>query len=171
MVGATDELGGDALEQLHRTQYLGLVRLAALLLGDRGRAEEVVQDAFVKLAVRPRLLRDPGRAPAYLRSVVLNGARSTLRHGKVVDRHASRHLRAVDASAADVAALASDEHRRMIEALRELPERQREALALKFYGELSEVEIAAAMGVSAGSVKTHVHRGLAALAARLEGER
>jgi RNA polymerase sigma factor (sigma-70 family) len=130
-----------------------------------------VQDAFVKLAARPRLLRDPAQAPAYLRSVVLNGARSALRHGKVVDRHARRHLRVVDASAADVAALASVEHRRVIDALRALPERQREAVALKFYGELSELEIAAAMGVSAGAVKTHVHRGLAALAARLEDER
>ncbi len=171
MVGETGELGGDALARLHRAQYLDLVRLAALLLGDRGRAEEVVQDAFVKLAARPRLLRDADRAPAYLRSVVLNGARSALRHGKVVDRHASRHLRSVDASAADVGALASDEHRRMIEALRALPDRQREALALKFYGELSELEIAAAMGLSPGSVKTHVHRGLATLAARLEDER
>jgi RNA polymerase sigma factor (sigma-70 family) len=171
MVGDTDELGGDALGRLHRTHYLDLVRLAALLLGDRGRAEEVVQDAFVKLAGRSRVLRDPARAPAYLRSVVLNGARSALRHGKVVDRHAARQLRVVDASAADVAALASDEHRRMMDALRALPDRQREALALKFYGELSEVEIAASMGVSAGAVKTHVHRGLAALAARLEDER
>src|SRR3954467_14720763 len=134
MVGETDELGGDALGRLHRTHYLDLVRLAALLLGDRGRAEEIVQDAFVKLAGRSRVLRDPARAPAYLRSVVLNGARSALRHGKVVDRpparggvrarRAPRHLRVVDASAADVAALASDEHRRVIDALRALPDRQ-----------------------------------------------
>jgi RNA polymerase sigma-70 factor (sigma-E family) len=164
-------IGGDDLERLHRAHYSELVRLASLLLGDRARSEEVVQDAFVRLAVRSRVLRDPSRAPAYLRSAVLNGARSALRHGKVVDRHASRHLRVVDASAADVAVLASEEHRRVIEALRALPIRQREALALKFYGELSESEIAEAMGVSAGSVKTHVHRGLAALAAHLEDER
>ena len=73
----------------------------------------------MKLVGRPRVLRDPARAPAYLRSVVLNGARSALRHGKV-DRHAARHLR-VDVSAADVAAIASDEHRRVIDALRESP--------------------------------------------------
>jgi RNA polymerase sigma factor (sigma-70 family) len=164
-------LGGDALEDLHREHYTGLVRLAALLLGDRGRAEEVVQDAFVRLAIRDRALRDRSRAPAYLRSAVLNGARSALRHGKVVDRHASRHLRAVDGAGADVAVIASDDQRRIIEALRTLPARQREALALKFFGELSEAEIADAMGVSAGSVKTHVHRGLAAMATQLEEQR
>ncbi len=51
-------IGGDGLEQLHRAHYTDLVRLAAVLLGDRSRAEEVVQDAFVRLAARPRLLRD-----------------------------------------------------------------------------------------------------------------
>ena len=162
---------GDALEDLHREHYASLVRLAALLLGDRARSEEVVQDAFVRLAVRDRALRDRTRAPAYLRSAVLNGARSALRHGKVVDRHAARHLRVVDGAGADVAAVASDEQRRIVAALRALPTRQREALALKFYGELSEAEIALAMGVSAGSVKTHVHRGLAAMATQLEEQR
>jgi RNA polymerase sigma factor (sigma-70 family) len=164
----TETFGADALEELHRAHYAGLVRLAALLLGDRSRAEEVVQDAFVRLAVRDRALRDTSRAPAYLRSAVLNGARSALRHGKVVDRHAARHLRVVDGVGPDVSVLASDEQRRIIAALRSLPTRQREALGLKFYGELSEAEIAQAMGVSLGSVKTHVHRGLAALAVQLE---
>ena len=167
-VEPTETFGADALEGLHRAHYADLVRLAALLLGDRARSEEVVQDAFVRLAMRDRALRDPTRAPAYLRSAVLNGARSALRHGKVVDRHAARHLRVVDGVGPDVAVLASDEQRRIIVALRALPTRQREALALKFYGELSEAEIALAMGVSAGSVKTHVHRGLAALAVKLE---
>jgi RNA polymerase sigma factor (sigma-70 family) len=164
----TETFGADALEGLHRAHYADLVRLAALLLADRARSEEVVQDAFVRLATRNRALRDPARAPAYLRSAVLNGARSALRHGKVADRHAARHLRVVDGTGPAAAAVASDEQRRIIDALRSLPTRQREALALKFYGELSEAEIAAAMGVSTGSVKTHVHRGLAAMALQLE---
>ena len=74
-----------------------------------------------------------------------------------------------DASAADVGALAGEEHARVIAALRQLPVRQREALVLRYYADLSEAEIAAAMGVSTGSVKTHAHRGLAALA-KLLGE-
>lgn len=158
-----------AVGELYRTHYRSLVRLASLLLDDVGTSEEVVQDAFIKVQLGWGRLRDPERAPAYLRSAVLNGARSRMRGGLV----RRRHLQSVppDAPPADLGALASDEHRRMIELLRALPTRQREALALRFYADLSEAETAAAMGVSAGSVKTHVHRGLAALRSQLEGTR
>jgi RNA polymerase sigma-70 factor (sigma-E family) len=157
------------VEALFRAQYHSLVRMASLLLDDRGASEEVVQDAFVQLQLRWARLRDPAKAPAWLRSAVLNGARSRLR-GQRVRR---RHLEAVPANApsAELGALAGDEHRRVVAALRSLPPRQREALVLKFYLDLSEAETAAAMGVSAGSVKTHVHRGLAALEPVLEEER
>jgi RNA polymerase sigma-70 factor (sigma-E family) len=157
------------IAELFRAEYQPLVRLATLLVGDRATAEEVVQDAFVKLQLGWRRIREPERAPAWLRSAVLNGARSQLRR-RAVRR---RHLEVVvgSAASAEVGALAGDEHRRVIAALRTLPDRQREALVLKFYGDLSEADTAAAMGVSAGSVKTHVHRGLAALATILEEER
>jgi RNA polymerase sigma-70 factor (sigma-E family) len=159
----------EEVADLFRSEYRSLVRLAALLLGDRAAAEEVVQDAFVHLQLGWRRLRDRDRAPAWLRSAVLNGARSRLRRREV----RRRHLEVVpgDATSAEAGAVAGDEHRRMIAALRTLPPRQREALVLKFYAELSEAETAAAMGVSTGSVKTHVHRGLAALALVLEEER
>ena len=159
----------EAVGALFRSEYRSLVRLAALLLGDRGASEEVVQDAFVKLQLGWDRLRDHDRAPAWLRSVVLNGARSRLRRQQV----RRRHLEPVpgDAPSAESGAVANDEHREVIAALRTLPIRQREALVLKFYFDLSEAETAAAMGVSAGSVKTHVHRGIASLASVLEGER
>ncbi len=162
----------DRLAALHREHYRSLVRLAALLLGDTARSEEVVQDAFVKLQLRWGGLRRLDAAPAYLRSAVLNGARSLLRHQQVTDRHGARRTSAPPADTPEAAALARDEHRRVVGALRRLPERQREALALRYYLDLSEAEMAAAMGVTAGSVKTHVHRGLAALARALapEGE-
>jgi RNA polymerase sigma factor (sigma-70 family) len=76
-----------------------------------------------------------------------------------------------DGAAADVGALASEEQARVLAALRRLPVRQREALVLRYYADLSEAEIAAAMGVSAGSVKTHAHRGLATLAELLGEDR
>src|SRR5688572_18627396 len=158
-----------SVEGLFRTEYRSLVRLAALLLDDRGAAEEVVQDAFVKLQLGWDRLRDRERAPAWLRSAVLNGARSRLRHHGVRRRHL--HAVPVEHESAAVGAERSDEQRRMLAALRTLPARQREALVLKFYAELSEAETAAAMGVSTGSVKTHVHRGLAALEKLLEEER
>jgi RNA polymerase sigma factor (sigma-70 family) len=58
----------------------------------------------------------------------------------------------------------------MLGALRHLPDRQREVLVLRFYLDLTEAEIAHTLGISAGSVKTHAHRGLAALAHWLEDE-
>ena len=158
-----------SVEALFRSEYRSLVRLASLLLDDRGAAEEVVQDAFVRLQLGWDRVRDPERAPAWLRSAVLNGARSRLRHQGV----RRRHLQMVpgEHESAAVGAERSDEHRRMLAALRTLPARQCEALVLKFYAELSEAETAAVMRVSTGSVKTHVHRGLAALEKLLEEER
>jgi len=157
------------LADTYREHYRALVRLASLLLDDVGACEEVVQDAFVQVWQRGPALRTPDRLPAYLRSAVLNGARSRLRH-RLVRR---RHLAAVPdpAPAAEATALAGDPDRTMLRALRELPVRQREVLALRYYLDLSEAEIAATLGISAGSVKTHAHRGLATLAEQLEDTR
>jgi RNA polymerase sigma-70 factor (sigma-E family) len=152
-------------EVLFRAEYRRLVRLAALMLGRADDAEEVVQDAFVKLEARWRTIRDPEKAAAWLRTAVVNGARSRGRRRR--DPQRVPHL---DAPAAESGALAADLQRRTIAALRLLPVRQREALVLKFYEGLSEVEIAGAMGVSTGSVKTHVHRGVAALRSTLGSE-
>src|SRR5919107_28713 len=154
------------VEALHRAEYRNLVRLARLLLDDVGASEEVVQDAFVALQLRWRSLREPEKAAAWLRSAVLNGARSQLRRRQVRERLLPRP--GPDGAPADRGALAADEHRRVLAALRQLPRRQQEALVLRFYLELNERETAEAMGVSAGSVKTHVHRGLAALTPLLE---
>jgi len=165
------DASGDAAEiaELFRAEYRSLVRLAMLLVGDRATAEEVVQDSFVKLQLGWRRIREPERAPAWLRSAVLNGARSQLRRRDVRRRHLEVVVDRVDS--AEAGALATEEHRRVVAALRTLPERQREALVLKFYLDLSEADTAAAMGVSTGSVKTHVHRGLAALTTILGEER
>ncbi len=152
------------LRDLYREHRVPLVRLAALLVGDE--AEEVVHDAFVRTHVAWDRLRDPERALSYLRSAVLNGARSRLRHLRVVERTVLAHP-GLGASA-ETAVMAGEEHRRVIDALRSLPGRQKECLALRYYLDLSEAEIATALGISPGSVKTHVHRGLAALAERLE---
>jgi len=154
------------LEAVYRSEYRSLVRLAALLLDDVATCEEVVQDAFVRTWHRPPLLRDPDRLSAYLRSAVLNRARSQLRR-RAVRR---RHLAPVPepSEGAESTAMAHDPDRAVLAALRALPDRQREVLVLRYYLDLSEAEIAATLGISAGSVKTHAHRGLAALAERLE---
>jgi RNA polymerase sigma-70 factor (sigma-E family) len=159
---------GDPLAQLHRDHYRSLVRLATLVLGDAGLGEQVVQDAFVKLQLRWGGLRQVDRAPAYLRSAVLNGARSHLRHRQVRQRYLDRRTVVPLEPTPESVALARDDHERVVAALRELPVRQREALVLRYYLDLPEAEIAAAMGVSAGSVKVHLHRGIATLGRLLE---
>jgi len=167
---AEDTFPDDPLAALHRDHYALLVRLASVVLGDSGLAEQIVQDAFVKLAVRRGGLRRIDNPPAYLRSMVLNGCRSHLRHRRVGDRYDARRTVAVAVPTPEAEALARAEKDRMVAALRRLPERQREALVLRYYLDLPEAEIAAAMRVSPGSVKTHLHRGLAALANQLGEE-
>ena len=157
------------LQSLYQEHRWDLVRLASLLLNDPSDAEEVVQDAFVKAYVAWGRLREHDKALPYLRSIVLNGARSRMRHLSVVSGF--RHPRPGFGQSAETAAVAGDEQRRMIAALRSLPDRQRECLALRYYLDLPEAEIAATLGISAGSVKTHVHRGLATLATRVESNR
>ncbi len=154
------------LVALYREHHRDLVRLATLLVDDQGSAEEAVQDAFVSMARRgAHGIDDPA---AYLRTAVLNNARSALRRRRV----RRRHLRSIDAPAtgpgADHAVLADEDARLGLAALRGLSERQREVLVLRYWADLSEAEIAAALGISAGSVKTHAHRGTVALARILE---
>ncbi len=156
------------LETVYREHYRSLVRLASLLVDDVGSCEELVQDAFVQVWRRGPPPCGEERLPAYLRSAVLNGARSHLRRSQV----ARRHLQPVPSpsSGPEATPLAGDQHR-VLSALRSLPDRQRKVLALRYYLDLSEAEIATTLGISPGSVKTHAHRGLATLAERLEGLR
>jgi RNA polymerase sigma-70 factor (sigma-E family) len=153
----------DAVTRLFAVHYQSLVRLAHLLLGDASVAEEIAQDAYVGLHGRWRTLRDTDKALAYLRAAVVNRSRSALRHRRVVDRYVASIHEFNDAPSAETAVLGRMRRADMIAALRELPTRQREALVLRYYGELSESEIADAMGCSRGAVKSHTARGMAAL--------
>jgi RNA polymerase sigma-70 factor (sigma-E family) len=158
-------IAGDAqadalLERLYEDHHVRLVRLAYLLLGDLGRAEDVVQDSFV--AVYGRLDRLEGAdLPAYLRQTVVNRARSALRHLAVVRRHPDDAPE--PAPGADRAALDSDRRRAVVDAMARLPRRQREVVALRYYLDLSEKEIARTLGISSGAVKSHASRGAATL--------
>lgn len=154
----TDDTEMHPLESLYVRDYRALVRLASLLIDDVGTCEEIVQDAFANALSRWPTLRDPAKAPAFIRSAVLNGARSRLRRRVVSRRHPESPATSVISGEA-----AAVDHQLVISSLRSLPHRQVEAIALRYYLDLSEAEIAEAMGVSAGSVKTHLHRGLAAL--------
>ncbi len=150
-----------AVEQLFASHYRPLVRLAVLLVRDQGTAEEVVADSFVALHGRWRRLREPDKALAYLRQSVVNRARSALRHRAVVSRHPPEPP--PDRAGADEDAVAAERRTQVLDALRRLPDRQREVLALRYYLDLSEAQIAETLGISRGSVKTHASRGAAAL--------
>jgi RNA polymerase sigma-70 factor (sigma-E family) len=158
-----------AVRDLYERQYVRLVRLAVLLVGDVGRAEEIVQDAFVDLVERWRTIRNPGAAASYLRTCVANGARSYLRHRAVVNRQPVSQPPEVNSAETD--ALIQIEHERVLSVLAELPSRQREVLVLRYYGQLSESEIAHALGISRGAVKTHTSRGLRSLWTAIEVNR
>ena len=155
-----------AVTEIYNTHYRSLVRLAVLLVRDVATAEEVVQDSFVAMHSASRRLRDSDKALSYLRQSVVNRSRSVLRHRVVVDRNAPKP--APDMPSAEQGALSLLERSAVISALRTLPQRQREALVLKYYADLSEAQIAATMGISQGAVKSHTARGMASLRAVLE---
>ena len=156
----------EAVTQLYSAQYRSLVRLAALLLRDVGAAEEVVQDSFVAMHGSWRRLRDPDLALAYLRQAVVNRSRSALRHRSVEQRHAPAPM--PDQASAEHGALETLEREDVIRALHRLPRRQREVLVLRYYVDLSEAQIADAIGISRGAVKSHASRGMATLRVSLE---
>lgn len=155
-----------AMAEIYHASYRSLVRLSALLVRDVGTAEEVVQDAFVSMHTAWSRLRDNEKALSYLRQAVVNKSRSVLRHRVVVDRNAPKP--APDMPSAEHGALAQLERTAVISALRELPARQREALVLRYYLDLSEAQIADAMGISAGAVKSHTARAISAMRAVLD---
>jgi RNA polymerase sigma-70 factor (sigma-E family) len=145
------------------------VRLAFLLTGDRGLAEDLVQDAFVRLAGRLVHLRDPGAFDAYLRRTVLNLTNSHFRRKRVERAYLARARGAIgtqegrsDPSVEDRDAL--------WRALGRLSKRQRVAIVLRFYEDLSEREVAETLKCRPGTVKSLVSRGLATLRNEIEGE-
>jgi RNA polymerase sigma-70 factor (sigma-E family) len=151
--------------EMFRAEGTSLVRLARLCVDDRNAAEDLVQEAFIRLARSAHRIHDPARAPAYLRSIVLNLARDHNRRGFVSMRH--RLPFGELAPGVEDQIDVRDDQRRVLEALRDLPARQRACLVLRYYDELGPDDIAATLGVSRNSVKTHLQRGLATLEARL----
>ncbi|QIX27354.1 SigE family RNA polymerase sigma factor [Nocardioides sp. JQ2195] len=154
-----------AVEQLYAAHWRSLVRLSVLLVRDVGTAEEVVQDAFVAMHGRWHTLREPDKALAYLRQAVVNRSRSVLRHRKVVDRHiaSEKHAAPRTTPGADQATIDHERRAAVLDALSRLPRRQREVLALRYYLDLSEAQIAETLGISRGAVKSHASRGATAL--------
>jgi RNA polymerase sigma-70 factor (sigma-E family) len=160
--------GSQQITALYQAHALGLVRLAFLMTGDRPTAEDLVQDAFLGLHRRWDALVDPAKALSYVRSCVLNGCREVYRV-----RHRAPRFRLdppEDTESAEDIAILGEANQAVLAAIRRLPARQREAVVLRYYLEMSEDQAAQAMGVARGTVKSATSRGLAALARMLKEE-
>jgi RNA polymerase sigma-70 factor (ECF subfamily) len=170
--GDDDPISDAAAElvvRLFHQEGRSLVQLARLFVDDRDAAEDLVQEAFLRLARHADDIARSERAPAYLRSIVLNLARDHNRRGLVSLRHQAAAGRDIDVVDDPGAALADRlvrdaRHLEVLDAVRRLPSRQRDCVTLRYFEELSIDEIAATLGVSANSVKTHLRRALDNLA-------
>jgi RNA polymerase sigma factor (sigma-70 family) len=177
-VDRSSATAAEVVTALYRAHAVGLIRLAVIILGDRGAAEDVAQDAFFGLYRGWPRLGDPDKALPYLRASVLNGCRNVLRQrARSGRRERSAAVEAGpggfgspggDVESAESVAIVGEEHREVLAAIRMLPGRQREALVLRFFLDMTEEEAARAMGVSKGTVKSATSRAVAALGRMLK---
>jgi RNA polymerase sigma-70 factor (sigma-E family) len=155
------------VEELFEAHYARLVHLARHLLDEPSTAEDLVMDAYESLARQWGRVRDPDAALGYLRACVVNGSRSRLRRQLTARRRLILLQGArgdTTEAAAEQVVLSRYESDQLFDAVRRLPTRQRQVLVLRYYEELSVAAVAELLGCSTGSVKTHAHRGLRALA-------
>jgi len=161
VLGARPDHENVDVSELYAAHRLALVRLAILLVDDLASAEDVVQDAFAAFTRRGNAVDDPSKALAYLRVSVVNGSRSALRRRRTARGYVPPHE--VGAVSPEDRSVLAEEHREVVAALRQLPQRQREVVVLRYWSGLSESEIAASLGITAGTVKSTASRALASL--------
>jgi RNA polymerase sigma-70 factor (sigma-E family) len=143
----------EGIDELYRQTHVRTVRLAVMLTGDPGVAEELVQEAFVRVWRSWDKIRDTEAARAYLRTTVLNLSRSYLRRRTLEVRH---RFRRVD----DAVQIDPDARIDLLRAVMKLPARQRACVALRFYEDLSESQTAEVLGISVGAVKSQTFKAL-----------
>jgi RNA polymerase sigma-70 factor (sigma-E family) len=166
--------GSEAVSEAGRLGELYLrraddaARLAYLMTGDRALAEDIAQDAFVRLAGRLAHLRDPGASDAYLRRTVVNLSHSHFRRKRVERAYLSR---AEGAFELERSSEPSVEDRDLLwTAMSRLSARQRAAIVLRFYEDLSEGQIADVLRCRPGTVKSLLSRGLQILRNEIGGD-
>ena len=170
LVKATSVADRDALvTSLYEQEGVRLVRLARLFTDDRNAAEDLVQEAFIRLHRAAHRLEDRGKAAPYLRSIVINLARDHNRRGLMSLRHQEAMISDAVPDMPEDLAISQDESGAIIEQVRELSPRQRDCLLLRFYMDLTELEISETLGISPNSVKTHCRRGMKSLRQRVGG--
>ncbi len=157
--------------QLFEQEGAALVRLARLFTDDRNAAEDLVQEAFIRLHKSAHRMRSQDKAAPYLRSIVINLARDHNRRGIMSLRHQEAVPAGTAPDAPEDRLLLNEEQMLLLDDVRALSPRQRDCIFLRFYLELSEREIADTLKISPNSVKTHCRRGLASLREKIGGER
>ncbi|GGS93359.1 SigE family RNA polymerase sigma factor [Streptomyces tanashiensis] len=151
----------DHLTETYRAHYRSLLGLAALLLDDTASCEDVVQEAFIRVHSARKRVREPEKTLAYLRQTVVNLSRSALRRRILGLKLLSKPM--PDMASAEEGAYEQLEREDLIKAMRGLQRRQREVLALRYFSDMTEVQVAETLGISLGSVKAYGSRGIAAL--------
>ena len=162
----TDARASGKVADLYRTHAPAAARLAFLMTGDTARAEDLVHDAFVKVIGRFGDIRDPDAFGAYLKRTVVNLANSYFRRRRLEREHLETEGRAFREE--PVGERDPVEREQLWEALKTLSPRQRAAIVLRFYEDLSEQQTAYVLGVPVGTVKSMVSRGLDALRTKVE---
>ncbi|WP_237706777.1 SigE family RNA polymerase sigma factor [Kribbella flavida] len=157
-----------AVSRLYRQHWLGLVRLAVLVVDDRQSAEDLVQEAFAEL-YRRWPLDDADKALGYLRTTVLNRSRSVLRRRRVARLYTPPALRPEISAESEV--VLSEDRLEVQQALRKLPTRTREVLVLRYYLDLPHAEIAQILGISESTARSTASRGLGILTEQLKESR
>ncbi|MEV8586630.1 SigE family RNA polymerase sigma factor [Streptomyces sp. NPDC051180] len=151
----------DHLTETYRAHYRSLLGLAALLLDDTASCEDVVQEAFIRVHSARKRVREPEKTLAYLRQTVVNLSRSALRRRILGLKLLSKPM--PDMASAEEGAYEQLEREDLIKAMRGLQRRQREVLALRYFSDMTEAQVAETLGISLGSVKAYGSRGIAAL--------
>jgi RNA polymerase sigma-70 factor (sigma-E family) len=158
------DVAGRHVTKLYQAHALSLARLALLMLGDQAEAQDVVQDAFLGLYRRWGTLASADAAPGYLRASVLNGCRTALKRRS----RPAVHTEDRPLESAEALAIHTEEQQAVLAAVRRLPARQREALVLRYYLDMTEDQAAQAMRVSRGTVKSATSRAIAAVGRMLK---
>ncbi|MFJ4713119.1 SigE family RNA polymerase sigma factor [Streptomyces sp. NPDC088785] len=168
--GADDTMAAgttvDHLTETYRAHYRSLLGLAALLLDDTASCEDVVQEAFIRVHSARKRVRDPEKTLAYLRQTVVNLSRSTLRRRILGLKLLTKPM--PDMASAEEGAYDLLERDALKKALKGLQRRQREVLVLRYFADMTEAQVATALGISLGSVKAYGSRGIAALRIAME---
>lgn len=156
-----------ALIEMFESEGRALVRLARIFTDDTNAAEDLVQEAFIRLYRSMGAINDRRKSAAYLRSIVLNLCRDHNRRGLMSLRHLQTSIEVVFVDRPDELLVRTEQQAEVMDALLGLSVRQRECLVLRYYSDMSESEIAATLGISPNSVKTHCRRGMESLRASL----